>query len=79
MPTLALTNEQVMELVRQLPGEQQAELFKMLLIQQWGTWEALSSYGSERVRVAAAQRGRNWDNMSEDEREAFIDDLVHED
>jgi hypothetical protein len=26
-----------------------------------------------------AERGRDWDRMSEDEREAFVDDLIHED
>jgi hypothetical protein len=31
------------------------------------------------VRAAAAQRGRDRDAMTEDEREAFIDDVVHED
>jgi hypothetical protein len=37
MPTFNLTNEQVVELVKQLPGEQQIELFRFLLLQQWGS------------------------------------------
>jgi len=31
------------------------------------------------VQRAAGQRGRDWDAMTEDEREAFLDDVVHED
>jgi hypothetical protein len=81
VPTLqlTLTDEQVLALVKQLPPEQQETLFKFLLTNQWGPWVDLSLYGEERVRLVATQRGRNWDAMTEDERETFIDDLVHED
>lgn len=79
MPTFTLTNEQVIELVKQLPSEQQIEVFRFLLLQQWGQWESLSRYGADRVRLVAQERGQNWDTMTEDEREAFIDEVVHED
>lgn len=39
MPMLILSNEQVIEIVRQLPAEEQAEIFQFLLLQQWGQWE----------------------------------------
>ncbi len=78
MPVLTLTNEQAIELVKQLPGEQQAEIFKFLLVQQWEKWQLLSEYGSDKVRLAAQERGYDWDKMTEDEQEAFIDEIVHE-
>ncbi|QLE59204.1 hypothetical protein [Nostoc sp. TCL26-01] len=79
MPNLTLTNEQVIELVKQLPNEQQIEVFRFLLLQQWGQWESLSRYGADRARLVAQECGQNWDTMTEDEREAFIDEVVHED
>lgn len=79
MPTFSLTNEQVIELVKQLPNEQQIEVFRFLLLQQWGQWESLSIYGADRARLVAQERGYDWDTMTEDEREALIDKLVHED
>ena len=79
MATLTLSNKQVVELVKQLPVEQQVEVFKFLLLQQWGTWESLSRYGADKVRLIAQERGYNWDTMSEEDRESFIDDVVHED
>lgn len=79
MPTFTLTNEQVVELVKQLPREQQIEVFRFLLLQQWEQWESLSSYGAARARFVAQERGQNWDAMTEDEREALIDEMVHED
>jgi len=79
MPILTLTDEQAIHLVTQLPPEQQEKLFQYLIIHQWDTWSALSGSGQAGVRMAANERGRDWDTMTEDEREAFIDDLVHED
>jgi len=79
MPTLTLTDEQIIELVKQLPPAKQAELFQFLQQQQQEKWEELSRTGQEGVRKAAAQRGKNWDTMTEEEREDFINDIVHED
>ena len=78
MPVLNLTNEQAVELVKQLPVEQQEEIFRFLLMQQWGQWQLLSQYGADKVRLAAQERGYDWDKMTEDEKEAFIDEIVHE-
>jgi hypothetical protein len=79
MPTLTLSNAQVVEMVKQLPVELQTELFRFLLLQQWGKWEQLSRYGADQARLIAQERGLDWDSMTEKERENLIDDLVHED
>jgi ATP phosphoribosyltransferase regulatory subunit HisZ len=79
MPTLTLTDDQIIELVKQLPLTKQAELFQFLQQQQQEKWKELSHAGQEGVRKAALQRGKNWDIMTEEEREDFIDDIVHED
>ncbi|MBD2232549.1 hypothetical protein [Phormidium tenue] len=79
MAILTLSNGQVIELVKQLPPQQQAEVFKYLILQQWSTWDSLSNYGTEKVRIVAQERGLNWDAMTEEERETFIDDVLHED
>lgn len=78
MPTITLTNEQVLDLVKQLPNDQQIEIFKFLIFQQWGKWESLSSYGADKIRLTARERGYDWDSMNEEERETLIDEIVHE-
>ena len=78
MPVLTLSNEQVVELVKQLPAQQKLEVFEFLLLQQWEKWESLSRYGAEKAVAIARERGLDWNAMSEEEREAFIDDIVHE-
>jgi hypothetical protein len=32
----------------------------------------------KRYRIVAKERSRDWDTMTEDEREEFIDEIVHE-
>ena len=78
MPNLTLSNEQVIELVKQLPEAQQQELFRVLIQRQWGNMEAITAYGSQQAKIVAAERGYDWDTMTEDEREEFIDEIVHE-
>ena len=78
MPSITLSNEQVVELVKQLPQEQKTEIFRFLLISQWQEWQDLSSYGTDKVKLAARERGYDWEKMSEVEREEFIDEVLHE-
>ena len=79
MPTLQLTNEQVIDLVKQLPEAQQQAIYDYLLRKQWPSWMALAQEAQEGAQKAARERGRDWDTMTEAEREDFIDDIVHED
>jgi hypothetical protein len=39
----------------------------------------LSRYGADKARLVAQERGCNWDAMSEEERESFVNELVNED
>jgi hypothetical protein len=78
MPNLTLSNEQVIELVKQLPEAQQQELFRFLIQRQWGNMEAITDYGSQQAKIVAAERGYDWDTMTEEEKEEFIDKIVHE-
>ncbi|BBC23798.1 hypothetical protein [Pseudanabaena sp. ABRG5-3] len=78
MPSITISTEQVLELVKQLPQDQKIEIFRFLLVSQWQEWQDLSSYGSDKVKLAAQERGYDWENMSEAEREEFIDEVLHE-
>ena len=79
MPTLELTDEQVVELVKQLPPERQrAALLALAAVATEGREERLS-YAEEQLRRVCTERGLEWDKMSEDQREALVDDLMHED
>ncbi len=76
MVTLSLSDDQVIELVKQIPYEKQRILFQFLLEQQQQRWHELSLEGQAGVRIAAIDRGQDWDKMSEEQQEDFINDLV---
>ena len=78
MPNLTLSNEQVIDLFKQLPEAQQREVYKILILSQWRQLEPVFNEGAERARIVAKERSRDWDTMTEDEREEFIDEIVHE-
>ncbi len=78
MPNLTLSNEQVIDLFKQLPEDQKREVYKILILSQSDRWESLSNYAIDKARIVAKERGYDWDSMTEDEREEFIDEIVHE-
>lgn len=79
MPTVLLTNEQVVELINQLSLEEKRAVLKALTADREAWWEETVTEGEQQLRRLCAERGRDWDRMSEEEREAFVDDLIHED
>ena len=79
MPTLQLTDRQVVDLVKQLPPERKRMAILALAELDAAQRDERLEYGEKQLRLACADRGLDWDKLSEDEREAFIDDLVHED
>ncbi len=79
MATMTISEEQLVELVERLPTSVQDAVFRALLAKRWPSWFRLAGSGEDRLRAAAAQRGCDWDRMTDDEREAFINEIVHED
>lgn len=77
MPNLVLTDEQAIQLVEQLPQQQQAKLMRILLQKSWSQWLELSESGQTNIRQIAADKNKNWDKMNEDEREVLIDEILH--
>jgi hypothetical protein len=79
MPMVELSDAQVMELVKQMPPERQRAALLALAAGAASRREERVQYAESQLRRLSAQRGRDWDKMSEDEREAFVDHLLHED
>jgi hypothetical protein len=75
MVTLTLDDDQVLALVRQLSPERKTWLLRALVTDQWPHWTELAEYAGQRVRALAAARNQDWDQMSDAERDAFIDDI----
>jgi hypothetical protein len=78
MAVLELTKEQIFDLVRRMPAEQKREML-LLLANAPAERAQRQQFAEEQLRRLCAARGLDWGALSADEREAFIDDLIHED
>lgn len=79
MPTMTLTNEQVINLVRQLPLQEKQTALMALAEEARTRQLSRMTFAEAQLRQLCAERGLDWEVMSEDEREQFVDDLLHED
>lgn len=78
MATLELTDEQIVGLIRQLAPDRRRQVLHLLNEISTSEREARGRALEGRLARVAAERGLNWDDMTEDQREDLIDDLVHE-
>lgn len=76
--TLAVTPEQVAQLVEQLSEADQQAIYERLSRKRWARWIAASAGAEDEARRLAKERGLDWDALNEDERMEFVNDIVHE-
>ncbi len=78
MSTLELSDEQVISLVRGLPAERKRAALLALAQDAQVSRDDRLHFGEAQLRRASVERGLDWDRLSEDERESFVDALLHE-
>ena len=78
MATLSLTDEQVVQLVKQLPPQSKRRVLSDLTAERDQWWQVAATRGEKDLRRLAAARGLVWDTLTEPQREALVDDLLHE-
>ena len=79
MPTLNLNAEQVLSLIDQLSSDQQIQILQKLFQKQQTNWESFAEKGQIAIRAIAQTKNQDWETMTEEEKEDFINDLIHED
>ncbi|CAD5918320.1 hypothetical protein PCC7805_00492 [Planktothrix agardhii] len=79
MPTLTLTTEQIIDLIQQLPLKEKRIILLELVKETETQRQERLDYGESQLRRLCNERGINWNTLSDEEREDFINDLIHED
>lgn len=79
MPTVELSEQQVLDLVKQLPPDRKLQALLALAKERTSGVPARMVRSEGELRRLATERNKDWGRMSDAERETFIDDLVHED
>ena len=77
MATLSLTDEQVEQLVKQLPPQSKQRVLMDLTTERDQWWQTAAREGEKDMKRLAVERGLAWESMAESEREAFVDDILH--
>ena len=77
--TLELTTEQVIDLVQQMPPEEKFLVVRALTKETPPERADRMKYAESKVQQVCAERGLDWNAMTDEERLYFIDDIVHED
>jgi hypothetical protein len=78
MSVLELTDEQVISLVRQLPAARKRAALLALAQEAPARRDERMREGEAQLRRLCTERGLDWDRLAEDEREEFVDRLLHE-
>lgn len=78
MATLSLTDDQVVQLVKQLPPLIKRRVLTDLTAERDEWWQTTARDGEKDMRRLASARGLDWDTMTEVQREVFVDDILHE-
>ena len=79
MASVELTTEQVINLVRQLPAASRKDVLLALAADSQSSRDERMALAERQLSAAAAKRGMKWDSLSDDERQALADELIHED
>ncbi|CAD5924599.1 hypothetical protein [Planktothrix agardhii] len=79
MPTLTITTEQIIDLIQQLPLKEKRIILLELVKETETQRQERLDYGESQLRRLCNERGINWNTLSDEEREDFINDLIHED
>jgi hypothetical protein len=78
MSVLGFTDEQVISLVRQLPAARKRAALLALAQEARASRDERMRESEAQLRRLCAERGLDWDRLSEEEREEFVDRLLHE-
>jgi hypothetical protein len=74
---LEVPETQIVRWVRQLSPAAKRNVLK-ILVPRLDEVESSVDYGEQQIRELSARRGLNWDHLSEDQREQWVDTLLHE-
>ena len=77
--TVTLTTEQIIDSIQQMPGKEKLAVVLALAKESLPRRTERMQYLESKVRDVCTKRGLNWDTMTDEERQDFINDIVHED
>ena len=78
MVALTKQEEEVVDLFQQLPPERQRYVMLRMFRTDADRWRHCQKEGEQKLRKLAAERGQDWDELDDEQRQDFVNDLLHE-
>ena len=77
---VALSNQErhIVDLFRALPPQRRPYVMLVMAGADPDAWKRFQSQGERRLRELAAQRGIDWDALTDDQRQDFVGELLDE-
>ncbi len=79
MAALQITDDQIVDLVRQLPPATRADLLLKLSTAGRQSRTEIRTRMERRIREVCRERGLDWDSMDDEARQDFVEDWLEED
>lgn len=76
MISLTQQERQVIEMFRQLEPERRRAVLLEMVQADGNSWKQYQAKGVSRLRELAREQGQDWDSMSDDQKQDFIEELV---
>ncbi|GBC95215.1 hypothetical protein HRbin16_01002 [bacterium HR16] len=76
MPTLHIDTDQLLELLLQLDAAERWRLLVKFAEGSRAQMEETRAFAEERLRHLSAERGLDWDSLTEEQREDFVEELL---
>jgi len=78
MVALTKQEKEVVDRFEQLPPERQRYLMLLMFRSDPERWRKHQTEGEQQLRELAADHGRDWDKLSDEQRQDFVNRLLHQ-
>ncbi len=78
MVTLNEQERQVLDIISTLSTDRRRLVLYELARDSEDAWQRNTAYAEQQIRTLAGKRGQDWDRMNDEQRQRFVDDLLHE-
>ena len=79
MGALSSEEKQIVELFQRLPPDRRSQVILALTKTDSLAWTRYQAQGANALWQAAAERGRDWNTMTDEERQDFVEVFLEED
>jgi TRAP-type C4-dicarboxylate transport system substrate-binding protein len=79
MVALTQQEQEVVDQFNRLPPERQRRVMLAMFSTDANRWKKYQDQGEQQLRRLATERGLDWEKLDDEQRQDFVDEILHED